>query len=221
MITNACPNFFTTTETSQVFITGNILPVQSGNLTKWITSRLDTNFVSDDVINISTNMINMGRFDLAVDFMLKEVYDYSKILSKTFNIVFEDRTDISRLMEDLNRDGIIKEEELDRLTVIEMALDGIDMEVNECGGKIETRELTYLQEFLIAVRDILLRKNIYVGLAISSAFSSNSFFVQETISNSVGEEFTTTTGITIVSPSIYCLATYSEPARIINSPTTL
>lgn len=209
MAINSCPDLATKTQGSEVFLVESIFPSQNiPQLFNWIRQRADNSFILDVITKTCTNLIESGQFGRAVDFMLNEVYEHSKILANKLKIEFKDRTDLAALMEKLKHDNIISEDEWDRLTVLQMGLDGIDMEVHECGGKIKSKELNYLSEFLLTLKTILARNNAYVGVAMAAItnFKSTPFQELTIISD---EGLTISTSATIINASNFCKIGYS------------
>lgn len=141
----------------------------------WVKPIFELTPQIDNIRQTYVDLVSAKQFEKAIDFMLNEIYEHSKILALKFKIPFEDRTDIAFLFEKLRCDEVVSVEEWNRLTILQMAMDGLDIEVYEYGASIRPNELGYLNEFLDIIRTILARNNTYVGVSIGASFSSYVF----------------------------------------------
>jgi hypothetical protein len=124
-------------------------------LTKWIEPRFKTSLQTDKIVLTYRNLISAGQFQKATDFMLNEIYEHSRVLAEAFENTLDDPTGMSCLFDELMRQNILSEEERNRLNVLQMALDGIDVEVHEYGKNLKVEEINYLSEFLGTIRGLL------------------------------------------------------------------
>jgi hypothetical protein len=136
---------------------------------EWSYQELDTN-AKVDIIHLSfKKAISNAQFSTAISIIQNEVYEYSKILAKVFDKNIEDRAYISDLICTLTQEKSISEEQSNRLFVLLMVLDGLDMEVNECGATVDESQFVYLQEFLQVIDSIIREHNVQVGISDTMA----------------------------------------------------
>jgi hypothetical protein len=142
----------------------------------WIETIFGMTPQMDNIRENYANLIANKQFEKAVDFILNEVFEESKILALKTHIPVEEKTELAYFFEELKNNGIVSTDEWQRLTVLQMAIDGLDLEVYEYGASMNSIELDYLTEFLWIIRDILARNNMYIGVSssiqISVCFSS-------------------------------------------------
>lgn len=199
------------------FSNGNvpILP-----LVGFFTTQRITSSPADDVLKICSILISTKRFSKAADFMLNEIYENSKILANKFGIEVNCDTDMAQLMEELRHNNVISESEWNRLTVLQMAIDGIDMEVHECGGEIKPSELNYLSEFVTIVKEILARNNQYIGVFMNAISNYDAFTIQANMLTR--KNITLRSPSVIINPSSTCtLYCVSQNTANINSFPTI
>jgi hypothetical protein len=113
--------------------------------------------------------ISNAQFSTAISIIQNEVYEYSRILAKVFDKTIEDRAYISDLISTLTQERHISEEQSNRLFVLLMVLDGLDMEVNECGATLDESQFVHLQEFLHMIDSIIQERNVLVGISDTMA----------------------------------------------------
>ena len=89
-----------------------------------------------------------GPYDASgIEKMIHATYLYSKGLASLFHVQLDYFSDISNLVEALKAHHLITKEEWNRLTVLQMVLDGLDMEISEDGGEMSAEDVDYASEF--------------------------------------------------------------------------
>ena len=151
--------------------TGNIPLLSREHELGWFYPRLDTNVRIGNIRLSFNNAISNAQFSTAISIIQNEVYEYSKALAKVFDKRIEDRAYISDLIYALTQEGVISEDQSNRLFVLLMVLDGLDMEVNECGARLGEGHFLYLQEFLQIIDSIAQEHDVMVG--VSSTIAEN------------------------------------------------
>jgi len=145
--------------------TGNVpLDFRAHDL-RWFYQKLDTNVKIDNIRLSFNNAISRAQFSTAINIILNEVNEYSKVLAKVFDKHFEDKAYISDLISTLVQEGAISKDQSNRLFVLLMVLDGLDMEVNEGGAELDERHFTYLQEFIQIINSILHKHHVLAGIS--------------------------------------------------------
>jgi hypothetical protein len=132
---------------------------------RWFYQKLDTNIKIDNIRLSFNSAISRAQFSNAINLILNEVNEYSKILAKVFDKHFEDKAYISDLISTLVQEGAVSKDQSNRLFVLLMVLDGLDMEVNEGGAKLEEGHFTYLQEFIQIINSILQKHHVLAGIS--------------------------------------------------------
>jgi len=99
--------------------------------------------------------ITSGKFSRAVLMMQDAVCANACLLADAFKKPFYS-SKIPELVDGLQREGIVSEQEANRLAVLLMVMDGLEMEVFESGGTLTVEDARYLREFVGIVKRILL-----------------------------------------------------------------
>lgn len=99
------------------------------------------------------------RYETALDTIFEEINILSNYLSNRFNFTLENRAYIPDLIQYLYDAEIILEEEWQRLMVLNMMLDGLDIKVHEGNGKIGKEAIDIIIEYKNIIKNILRRKN--------------------------------------------------------------
>jgi hypothetical protein len=137
----------------------------SYGLIKWNEPRFEETLHVDEIVQTCANLILMRQFQKATDFMLNEIYEHTQVLARVFGKTISDSTDVSYLFDELLLEDILSKEERNRLNVLQMALDGMDIEVHEYGKDLKMEETDYLAEFLEIIRSLLAKANVSVGFS--------------------------------------------------------
>jgi len=168
----------------------------------WVEPTYEIAPQTDSIRQAYLNLVSTRQFEKAIDFMLNEIYGHSQILAEKFGFQFEDKTEIASLLEKLSNAEVISSEELNRLTILQMAIDGLDIEVYEYGATMNLTELVYLNEFLSIIKTVLARNDTYVGTFqnIATGFGSCTFQSTNNIIFVIG-----TIHSTVVNPSTTCV----------------
>ena len=135
---------------------------------EWFKPRFESSKPVDEIYKICFDLVAAKQFGKAIDIMLNEVYEYSKLLAKKFGKTFDDKADIPNLLQELKQDGIMTEDDWNRLTVLQMVLDGVDVEVYEYGGQIGSEEVRYALEYLEVVKSIMSKHRVHIGFSAES-----------------------------------------------------
>jgi len=131
---------------------------------EWSHQEIDSNVRIDNVRLSFNKAIADSQFGVAVSIVQNEEYEYTKILAKMFDKHIEDRAYISDLFYDLAKEGVISEDQSSRLFVLLMVMDGLDMEVNEGGARVDEKQFAYLQEFIQIIGSIIKKRNVLAGV---------------------------------------------------------
>jgi hypothetical protein len=145
----------TTIEKMQSFSTQNL---------GWFASKPGRSILTNLTYESAIKAIDANHFDEALKIVQFEIYEHCEILAKTFDKTFKGKAYISDLVEELRQEGWIQEKEANRLSVIVMALDGLEIEVRECDGRIEKDDLEYMLEFLRITKNAMRKKHVFTGL---------------------------------------------------------
>jgi len=116
------------------------------------------NFIQECIYNIETR-----EFESAINIVLSEIYEYSKIFGTVFGKFIEDKIYIPQLIEELKAKGIVSDADWNRLATLLMVLDGIDVEVHESGGELNQKDLEYALEYVGILRRIMTENQVYIG----------------------------------------------------------
>lgn len=117
------------------------------NLT-WTKERTFTTDVGvNPIYRACQSAISFGKYEIAINLMQNRITSWCEVLAKAFNKNFEGKEYISHLIENLKQEGKIPTEEANRILVILMALDGLEVEVREYEGNMNYEDLRYLIEF--------------------------------------------------------------------------
>jgi hypothetical protein len=129
----------------------------------------------------------------AIDTTMKAIFLYSKGLASTLDVSIEDYSELSMLLERLKNSRLITENEWNRLTVIQMALDGLDIEVNEYGIELTREDIDYASEFCEIIGQV------YTRLDKSHRPLKQSWSMSETISQTSSVKDQTNPNATVTS----------------------
>lgn len=117
------------------------------NLT-WTKERTFTTDVGvNPIYRACQSAISLGKYEIAINLMQNRITSWCEVLAKAFNKNFEGKEYTSHLIEILKQENKIPAEEANRILVILMALDGLEIEVREYGMKMNYEDLEYLIEF--------------------------------------------------------------------------
>lgn len=97
---------------------------------------------------------------------------FSLGMANAISVRLDDFSYFSNLLEQMKTQGIVTNSEWNRLTVIQMALDGLDMEISEDGGNVPAQNVSYALEFceIMAVAYARLAKSLHPPLRVWSSF---------------------------------------------------
>lgn len=213
MINNSCPQWVISSQDVLGFksVFSASAKQQSSPWVIFDTQTFELGLRVDDVLETCKELLSKRQFASAITFMLEEIYEQSKTLSNVFDVGIGDETEIPILIEKLKSDERITEEEWSRLTILQMALDGIDMEVHEGYGEIDLEALDYLSEFLTIIGHIMARNNVYVGVSMSAAFWYETFTYHGSVQQLAEEMVATVT--TMANPSSFCILNFPYVAN--------
>ena len=114
----------------------------------WIKEKTFTTDVGvNPTYRICQSAISFGKYEVAINLMQNRIISWCEVLAKAFNKNFEGKEYISYLIENLKQEGKIPTEEANRILVILMALDGLEVEIREYEGEMNHEDLRYLVEF--------------------------------------------------------------------------
>jgi hypothetical protein len=142
-------------------------PFSNPNL-EWFTRKFGENLRINVAYELCSKAISSGRFDQAIEIIQTDIFKRSEVLAKTFDKEFKGKAYISDLIEELRQEGCMAEEDVRRLFVIMMAIDGLEMEVREYGGRIEQDDLEYFLEFARITENMMKKKDTYMGMSLPS-----------------------------------------------------
>jgi len=173
-----------------------------------IESKFETNLQTDKIVQTCMELISTKQFPKAIDFMLSEIHKHSQILAEALGKTLYDSTGMSSLFDELKQEGILKSGERNRLHVLQMVLDGIDIEVHEYGKSLKPEEVNYLIEFLEIIRNLLSKAHISVGYTTLETDDYDCSFVQKnkTYWTSAGEGEGIIIVNTLTSLKLYCVS---------------
>lgn len=150
--------------------------------------RLELNFPQRDLIQECIEIVKAGKFEIAVNIILSEVYEHSRIFAQVFGKTLSDKIDIPQLIDELKTEGVIDEKNWNRLATLLMVIDGIDVEFHEDGGEITLKDIENAHEYIRILNYIMEENGIYFS---SSAYSFINAFSKISIV-SVDEELCVT-----------------------------
>jgi hypothetical protein len=152
--------FWVLPQTGRARLVGSETPFQSGGavapgsifpIIKSLTE------IREDVVAA----IGLGKHEFALDLMMSIVSSSSKMLADASGktALWDDSTQ-SVLVQQLKDDGVIADQEWNRLTVLLMCLGGLDVQVGEFGEALEPGTIKYALEYHEIVRQILSRLKV-------------------------------------------------------------
>jgi hypothetical protein len=149
-----------------------------------LTSSSPTRFVADfsqsnwdmamrEIKETIMDSIKGRRYADATGDMKRAIFSSSRILAETFEKTIEQPFLVPHLIQELKDNEVITDEEYNRLTVLLMALDGLNVEVSEYGGELQQEDLDYFLEYCQIIQQILFRNGMQILLDSKPGWSSH------------------------------------------------
>jgi hypothetical protein len=112
----------------------------------------------------------------AIAEVMNLLISFSQGLANTIGMQLDDFGDFSNLLEQMKTQGIVTNWEWNRLTVIQMVLDGLDMEISEDDGEVPAENVDYALEFceIMTVAYGRLAKSLHPPRHVWSSFKLSS-----------------------------------------------
>jgi len=160
--------------------TGDIQRPASKSTIGWFKEKFEQSLRIDVIYEICSRSISVGKYDDAIETILNEIHKRCEILAEAFGKAIMGRAYVSDLIEQLRQEGQISEEDSNRLSVIIIAIDGLEIEVREYGGSISQEDLDYILEFHKIISNILQENYTSLGISLPSFVSTSYNVIQTT-----------------------------------------